>query len=53
MVLTKDLVPVCRHEPWLGPTTNVANTSLANRTNTYVVDGEPILGLSKLLICAP
>ncbi|KAL6756850.1 glycerophosphoryl diester phosphodiesterase family protein [Haematococcus lacustris] len=41
IVLTKDLVPVCRHEPWLSGTTN-AMALFPDKVATYMVDGENV-----------
>ncbi len=35
VVWTKDLVPICRHEPYLSLTTNVLNTTLASKVRAY------------------
>jgi glycerophosphoryl diester phosphodiesterase len=43
LVLTKDLVLICRHEPFLSGTTNVADLpQFANRKTTKVLDGVPV-----------
>ncbi|EFJ52138.1 hypothetical protein VOLCADRAFT_33032, partial [Volvox carteri f. nagariensis] len=44
VVLTRDLVPLCRHEPNMVASTDVA-TKFPNRWRTYVIDGEQVTGI--------
>ncbi|PNH12368.1 Glycerophosphoryl diester phosphodiesterase, partial [Tetrabaena socialis] len=44
VVLTKDLVPVCRHEPNLLNTTD-AQHKFPDRMRTYTIDGENVTGI--------
>ena len=37
MTITKDLVLICSHEPWIGEVSNAAE-SFADRTSTYNMD---------------
>eukprot|EP00798_Chlamydomonas_sp_ICE-L_P022225 gene22225-29290_t len=44
VILTKDLKPVCRHEPNLSNTTN-ADVVFPNMIRTYVIDGNESTGV--------
>jgi glycerophosphoryl diester phosphodiesterase len=44
VILTRDLVPICRHEADLNLTTNVA-VKFPDRVNTYTIDGETHTGI--------
>ncbi|KXZ42399.1 hypothetical protein GPECTOR_152g54 [Gonium pectorale] len=44
VVLTKDLVPVCRHEPLVSATTD-ADAKFPEKNTTYVIDGTPYTGV--------
>ena len=48
MVLTKDLVPICRHEPLLSATTD-ANAKFPQYITSKIVDGENWTGACRFV----
>jgi glycerophosphoryl diester phosphodiesterase len=44
VLLTRDLAPICRHDPDLNVTTNAADL-FPDRINTYVIDGKEHTGI--------
>jgi len=44
VVLTKDLVPICRHSPWLSNSTN-ADELFKDRITTKTIDGQTLTGV--------